>query len=272
MQIKIAAAQLELSVDDPASNSTKLKQAIREAAKNGAELILLPELSNSGYAFRSREQALENCWQIDGPEIRELELLVSVLNIVLVAGFGIIEGNTLKNCSVIIDSGGLLGVYTKAHLWGNEPDFFVRGETAPLVVQTDLGRIGTVICYDAEFPEWIRYSMLAGAQLLAIPTNWPDTGLPRKPIPLEVVRIQAAASQNKLAIAACDRTGDENGIHWVSSSVIVDSNGVIQSLASSRGEEIIYSEVELPTDDVIGPRNSIKADRRIDLYQRFPII
>ena len=271
MRIKIAAAQLELSVDDPASNFAKSKQAIKEAVKNGAQLVLLPELSNSGYAFKSREQALENCWQIDGPEIREWILLVAELKIVLVAGVGIIDGNTLKNCSVIIDSSGLLGVYTKAHLWGKEPDFFERGETAPLVVQTHLGRIGTVICYDAEFPEWIRYSMLAGAQLLAIPTNWPDTGLPTKPTPLEVVRIQAAASQNKIVIAACDRTGDENGIHWVSSSVIVDSNGVIQSIVSSRGEEIIYSKVELPTDDVIGPRNSIKADRRVDLYQRFPI-
>ena len=271
MRIKIAAAQLELSVDDPASNFTKSKQAMREAAKNGAQLVLLPELSNSGYAFKSREQALKNCWHIDGSEIRELELLVAELNIVLVAGVGIIEGNTLKNCSVIIDSSGLLGVYTKAHLWGKEPDFFERGETPPLIVQTHLGRIGTVICYDAEFPEWIRYSMLAGAMLLAIPTNWPDTGLPRNPTPLEVVRIQAAASQNKMVVAACDRTGDENGIHWVSSSVIVDSNGVIQSIASSRGEEIIYSDVELPTDDVIGPWNSIKADRRVDLYKRFPI-
>ena len=271
MAIKVAVAQLELSVDNPASNFVKSKEALREAARNGAELVLLPELVNSGYAFRSREQAVDNCWQIDGSEMREWKKLVGELNIVLVAGVGLVAGKKLKNCSVIIDSTGLLGVYTKAHLWGSEPDFFERGENPPLIVQTHLGRIGTVICYDVEFPEWIRYAMLNGVQLLAIPTNWPDLGLPNKPTPLEVVRIQAAASQNKLAIAACDRTGDENGIHWMSSSVIVDCNGVIQSIAQSRNEEILYSEVELPTDDVIGPRNSIKADRRVDLYQRFPI-
>ena len=271
MVIKVAVAQLELSVDDPASNFEKSKKAMTEAARNGAQLVLLPELVNSGYAFRSREQAIGNCWQIDGPQMQEWKSLVGELNIVLVAGVGLMEGNTLKNCSVIIDATGLLGVYAKAHLWGDEPDFFEPGETPPLVVQTHLGRIGTVICYDVEFPEWIRHPMLNGAQLLAIPTNWPDLGLANKATPLEVVRIQAAASQNRLAIAACDRTGDENGIHWMSSSVIVDCNGVIQSIAQSRNEEILYSEVELPTDDIIGPRNSIKADRRVDLYRRFPI-
>ena len=80
-----------------------------------------------------------------------------------------------------------------------------------------------------------------------------------------------AGAQNKIVIAACDRGWDENGIYLMSSSVIVDSNGVLQSIASSRGEEIIYSEVELPTVDVIGPRNSIKADRRDDLDQRFSV-
>lgn len=271
MGIKIAAAQLELSVDDPASNFAKSKKAIKEAALNGAQLVLLPELVNSGYAFQSREQAFSNCWQVDGPEIREWKRLVSELNIVLVAGVGLADGKKLTNCSIIIDPTGLLGLYEKAHLWGKESDFFERGETPPLIVQTHLGRIGTVICYDAEFPEWIRYAMLNGAQLLAIPTNWPDTGLPNKPTPLEVVRIQAAASQNKIVIAACDRAGDENGISWMSSSVIVDCDGVIQSIAQSRNEVILYSEVELPTDDAIGPRNSIKTDRRVDLYQRFPI-
>ncbi len=271
MSIKVAVAQLELSVNSPETNFAKSKSVIVEAARNGAQLVVLPELANSGYGFNSKEQAFENSWQLDGSELREWKSLVAELNIVLVSGLALIEGNKLRNSSVIIDATGLLGVYHKAHLWGDEPDFFERGGTPPLVIQTQLGMIGTMVCYDVEFPEWVRYAMLEGAQLLAIPTNWPDTGIARKPTPLEVVRIQAAASQNKLAIAACDRTGDENGIHWVSSSVITDSNGVIQSIASSSSEEVIYAEIELPTDDVIGPRNAIKADRRTDLYKQFSI-
>ena len=139
------------------------------------------------------------------------------------------------------------------------------------MVNTELGRIGTMICYDLEFSEWVRVAMLDGAQLLAIPTNWPDTGLPDAVTPMEVVRAQAAASQNKIVVAACDRTENENGIAWVSASTIVDFNGYIQGAAKGKGAQIVLADVELPTDDVIGSRNSITADRRVDLYRRFPI-
>jgi len=266
MTIKVAVAQLELTTSSPRQNLERAEAAIREAASNGAQLIVLPELTNSGYAFTDIDQARANCWEIDGPEIQSWIDLARELSIVLVAGVGINNESTLLNCSIIIDSSGVRGLYEKAHLWGNEPDFFARGNTPPLVVDTSIGRIATMVCYDAEFPEWVRIAMLNGAQVLALPTNWPDTGLPVKPTPMEVVRVQAAASQNKMVIAAADRTGEENGVTWVSASTIVDYNGTIQAGVTSRGQEIIYADVELPTDDSIGPRNAIKADRRVDLY------
>ena len=269
MSIRIALAQLALSTDDVAQNLVRAGDAIRSAAASGAQLIVLPELTNSGYAFKNLEEARRNCCEIDGPEISNWIDLAKELRVVLIAGVGIKEGQTLLNCSVIIDQSGLLGVYTKAHLFGNEPDFFTAGDLAPLVVDTELGRIGTMICYDLEFPEWVRVAMLDGAQLLAIPTNWPDTGLPDVATPMEVVRAQAAASQNKIVLAACDRTQNENGIAWVSASAIIDFNGYIQGAAKGKGAQIVLADVELPTDDVIGPRNSIRDDRRSDLYKKW---
>ena len=271
MSLKIALAQLALSTANVAQNLARAEDAIRSAAAGGAQVIVLPELTNSGYAFRNRDEARLNCCVIDGPEISNWIALAKELRVVLVAGVGIKEGDSLFNCAVIIDKSGLLGVYKKAHLFGNEPDFFIAGDLPPLVVDTEHGRIGTMICYDLEFPEWVRVAMLDGAQLLAIPTNWPDTGLPEVATPMEVVRVQAAASQNKIVIAACDRTENENGITWMSASAIVDFNGYIQESAQGKGAQIVLADVDLPTDDVIGPRNSIKADRRVDLYQRFPI-
>jgi len=269
MSIRIALAQLALSTSDVAQNLVMAGDAIRSAAASGAQLIVLPELTNSGYAFKNLEEARQNCCEIDGPEISNWIDLAKELRVVLIAGVGIKEGQTLSNCSVIIDQSGLLGVYTKAHLFGNEPDFFTAGDMAPLVVDTELGRIGTMICYDLEFPEWVRVAMLAGAQLLAIPTNWPDTGLPEVATPMEVVRAQAAASQNKIVIAACDRTEDENGIVWVSASAIIDFNGYIQGAAIGKGAQIVLADVDLPSDDVIGSRNSIRNDRRSDLYRKW---
>lgn len=269
MSIRIALAQLALSTSDVTQNLARAEAAIRSAAASGAQLIVLPELTNSGYAFRNLEEARQNCCEIDGPEISNWIDLAKGLRVVLIAGVGIKEGQTLSNCSVIIDQSGLLGVYTKAHLFGNEPDFFIAGDMAPLVVDTELGRIGTMICYDLEFPEWVRVAMLDGAQLLAIPTNWPDTGLPEVATPMEVVRAQAAASQNKIVIAACDRTEDENGIVWVSASAIIDFNGYIQGAAIGKGAQIVLADVDLPSDDVIGSRNSIRNDRRSDLYRKW---
>ena len=269
MSIRVALAQLSLSTADVAQNLARAEVAIRSAAASGAQLIVLPELTNSGYAFKNLDEARQNCSEIDGPEIFNWIGLAKELRVVLVAGVGIKEGETLSNCSVIIDQSGLLGVYTKAHLFGNEPDFFKAGDLPPLVVDTELGRIGTMICYDLEFPEWVRVAMLDGAQLLAIPTNWPDTDLPEVATPMEVVRAQAAASQNKIVIAACDRTENENGITWMSASAIVDFNGYIQASARGKGAQIVLADVDLPTDDVIGPRNSIRKDRRSDLYRKW---
>ncbi len=269
MSIRIALAQLSLSTANVEHNLSHADTAIRSAAASGAQLIVLPELTNSSYAFGSIEEARKNCCDVDGPEISHWIELAKELHVVLVAGVGIRDGGALFNCSVIIDRTGLLGVYAKAHLFGKEPEFFTAGDSPPLVVDTELGRIGTMICYDVEFPEWVRVAMLAGAQLLAIPTNWPYTGLPEVAVPIEVVRVQAAASQNKLVIAACDRTESENGISWMSASTIIDYNGHIQGMATDKSAQIVLADVVLPTDDVIGPHNSIHADRRIDLYRKF---
>jgi predicted amidohydrolase len=269
MSIRIALAQLSLSTASVVQNLSNAESAIRSAAASGAQLVVLPELTNSSYAFKSVEEARNNCCELDGPEISHWVDLAKELQIVLVAGVGIREGTALFNCSVIIDRRGLIGVYAKTHLFGNEPDFFTAGNLPPLVVDTEIGRLGTMICYDIEFPEWVRVAMLAGAQILALPTNWPHTGLPEVDIPVEVVRVQAAASQNKLVIAACDRTESEHGISWMSASTIIDYNGHIQAMATDKNAQIVLADVVLPTDDAIGPRNSIRADRRLDLYRKW---
>jgi predicted amidohydrolase len=111
--------------------------------------------------------------------------------------------------------------------------------------------------------------MLDNAQLLAIPTNWPLIGQTITVPAMEVVRVQAAASQNKLVIAAADRTGTERGQSWVSASVITTDEGVITALANpalNSHTQIIYAEVELPTDTAITSRNDVRKDRRPALY------
>ena len=268
--LRIAVCQLPLNIENTEENINLANLAIHEAASQGAKLVVLPELTNSGYVFRNISELEERATTLDGALIKEWVSLVQRLDVVLVAGLAIKESGRFYNSSVIIDSSGFRGWYKKVHLWGDEGDFFTPGDIAPLVVDTNIGRIATMVCYDLEFPEWVRLAMLADANILTLPTNWPDGGLPTEPTPLEAVRLQAAASQNKMVVAAADRTRMERGVAWTGSSVIVDSNGVIKIIADRNKPnemQILIANVEIPTDRKIGARNDVRFDRRPELYQ-----
>ena len=268
--LRIAVCQLPINIEDPDGNIKLAKFAIYDAASRGARLVVLPELTNSGYVFRSIAELEVRAISLDGPLIREWVSYAEELNIVLVAGLAIKDSGHLFNTSVIIDPTGFRGWYKKVHLWHDEIDFFTPGDEEPLVVDTEIGRIATMVCYDVEFPEWVRLAMLSDATILALPTNWPDGGLSTDPTPLEAVRVQAAASQNKLIVAAADRTRVERGVVWTGSSVITDSDGVIKVIADREKPnemQILVADVDVPTDRKVGPRNDVRADRKPDLYR-----
>src|SRR5215472_19367727 len=142
-----------------------------------------------------------------------------------------------------------------------------------------------MICYDLEFPEWVRLPALDGAQLLCVPTNWPAAPRPAGERPSEVVRVQANAAVNRMFIAACDRTGAERGVGWVGGSVIVDADGwplaatgqaagsnpAVATGGRATDEPVtIAAECQLgdALDKAVGPANDVHADRRPELYGR----
>jgi len=128
-----------------------------------------------------------------------------------------------------------------------------------------------MICYDPEFPEWVRLPALDGAQLLCAPTNWPAFPRPDGERPAEIVRVQADAAVNRMFIAACDRTGAERGVDWVAGSVIVDPDGwPLAEATGADGPVTITAEcqLDLALDKATGPRNDVHADRRPGLYRR----
>lgn len=268
--LKIAVCQLPLDIENPDENINLADTAIREAASRGAKLIVLPELTNSGCVFRNTTELEERATTLDGALIKEWAILAKRLDVILVAGLAIKESGYLYNSSVIIDATGLRGWYKKVHLWNDELDFFTPGKEAPLIIDTVIGKIATMVCYDVEFPEWVRLAMLADATILALPINWPDSGRPAEQTPLAIVLVQAAAAQNKLIIAAADRTQTERGVVWAGSSVIAASDGVIRVTADRKKlneMQVLVADVEVPTDRKLGPRNDVRTDRKPDLYR-----
>jgi predicted amidohydrolase len=177
----------------------------------------------------------------------------------------------LFNSAALVDPGGLRWVYRKAHLWDAESRWFTPGSMPPPVIPTRFGRIAVMICYDLEFPEWVRLPALDGAQLLCAPVNWPAFPRPDGERPAEIVRVQAGAAVNRMFIAACDRTGEERGVDWVAGSVIVDADGwPLAEATMTAGPITITAECRLgdALSKATGPANDVHADRRPELYRR----
>lgn len=266
----VACCQVAPKIGDLAYNRTLTERAIRSAALQGAQVVVLPELVQSGYLFADRDEALSLSETTDGPTLRLWTALAKELNVVVVGGFcERLQGDALANSAAMIDPQGLRAVYRKAHLWDAESEIFSPGNDAPPVVETVHGRIGMLICYDLEFPEWVRLPALAGAELLCAPVNWPDGPRPPTERPAEVVRVQANASVNRMFIAACDRHGHERGVGWVQGSVIVDADGYpLIGPAEQEGEQILLATLNLAEarNKRISARNDLHRDRRLGLY------
>jgi predicted amidohydrolase len=278
--VRVSAAQLSLQVGDVEANRSAASGAIASAAERGVQVLVLPELTQSGYVFRSPEEARTMAEPVEGPTVSGWCQASADLGLVLVAGFcelgqehrqdGGRDGQ-VYNSAVLIDRGEVLAVYRKAHLWDEEAAFFVPGSSAPPVVSTSIGAVGMMICYDLEFPEWTRMVGVAGADILAAPTNWPlATGIPDGERPAEVVKVQAAAAVNRMFVVAADRTGRERGVDWVGGSVIVDPDGYPLSgplLQDGPGTVTADLDLERARDKRINQNNHVFDDRRLELYR-----
>jgi predicted amidohydrolase len=181
------------------------------------------------------------------------------------------DGRVFNSCA-LVDGGGVVAVYRKAHLWGEEPRWFVPGEDPAPVVDTRYGRIGLAICYDLEFPELTRGLALAGAELLALPTNYPlepPVGPGGQPM-LSVVA-SATAYLSRVFVAVCDRCGTERGLTFQGGSVIAAPDGaLLASAPADHGEGLLEAEIALQeaADKRWGKHNDAFADRRPTLYGR----
>lgn len=270
----VASAQIALSVDAPEQNVRRVVAAIRYASENKAEVVVLPELSNSGYCFGSREEALALSTDESGEFLQEVAQVSADTGTVVIVGFNQFSEGDLYSSSAIIDNGRLVGIYRKAHLWGDEALFFNAGDEPPLVVETSVGTIGTAVCYDIEFPETVRMASEMGAALLAAPVNWPmNPRLKGLSFPLETAKAIAAASQYRIHIAIADRTGEERGQEWEAASTIIEASGAITGethlLGNEPEEKLVVADLNFRVSKQLNTHNNALSDRRSDIYNHF---
>jgi 5-aminopentanamidase len=268
----VACCQVSLQVGEVEANQQACLSAAQRAAGDGANIIVLPELATSGYVFASPEEARTLAEPVSGPTVSRWTELASRTGTTIVGGICELgEDGNLYNTAVMVAGSRILAVYRKVHLWDMEKAVFTPGSQAPPVVDVGQARLAMMVCYDLEFPEWVRLPSLAGAQLLCVPTNWPRFPRPEGERPMDVVRAQAAASVNRMYVAACDRVGHERGVDWVGGSVIIDPGGwPLAGPAGDEEAEIIMAGcmLQTATDKKTSDNNDVLADRRPALYRR----
>ncbi|WP_369989236.1 nitrilase-related carbon-nitrogen hydrolase [Pseudomonas xanthosomatis] len=267
---RVACQQLAPHIGQPQLNLERSLAAIRDAALAGARLVVLPELALSGYLFRDRKEAHEHAEGRDSPSLAAWAALARTHQIIVVGGFceRLADGE-VANASVLIEPCGRRTFYRKAHLWDGETRIFTPGDQPPPVVDTAIGRVAMMICYDLEFPEWVRLAALAGAQLLCAPVNWPAGPRPPAQRPAEVIRVQANASVNRLFVLACDRCGEERGTHWVGGTALVDADGhLLAGGDRSQHPRMLLADIAPAEadDKCISTCNHVLRDRRPQLY------
>jgi 2,6-dihydroxypseudooxynicotine hydrolase len=290
----IAVAQLAIAIGEPEANRKAAAAAVAEAAAAKARLVVLPELCDSGYVFgddadRASAEAGALASPADDSEtLRQWHALAGEHQLVIVGGFcerG--ADGRLFNSAAVVDASGTRAVYRKAHLWDQEKLVFTPGDAPPPVVETAIGRVGVMICYDLEFPEWVRLAALDGADLIAAPVNWPATadpatadpatadpataGAPKDGFPPDVLEALADAAANGVFVAVADRCRIERGVTWTGGSVIASPNG--KPLAGPVLEDravVLTAECDLlrARDKSLGGNTDRLADRRPQLYAR----
>ena len=239
-KVKVAAVQMEPKLMDTTENLNRMKSMTREAASRGANLIVFPECSLTGYVFHGRTEAIPYAETIPGPSSEELARLCRELQVLVIYGLLEKNGDRLYNAAALTGPQGFIAGYRKNHLPFLGLDRFVDLDHQSIEPhKTPIGTIGLQICYDIAFPESARVLTLLGAEILALSTNFPQ-GRAEKYRHV----ICARAFENRVYVVSANRVGTERSHSFGGLSMIADVSGEILSQASPDREEIIFAEVD----------------------------
>lgn len=281
--MRTAVFQFDVQIGDVEANLEAAERGTRLAAAAGADLIVLPEMAASGYAFADRAElarfAESASAQHLGRALSGWTRLAQEHNLYICGGFAEAGEGAFYNSAALIGPGGLVGVYRKVHLFFNEKNLFQPGDLGFPVFELPFGRVGMEVCYDIFFPESARSLVLGGAQLILSPSNfvrnfrrqvYDERGFTQA-----CVAAMGIASQNQVNFALSDRIGEERGVGFIGASIIVGWDGwPLSGPASGDGEELVVAEMDLAQATRKRQRNPLNhgiLDRRPDQYRNHPV-
>ena len=270
---RVACVQMEVVQGDKKSNLDAARRLILEACEKGANLLILPELFNTGSMITDRAEAYALAESIpDGASVTLLLELAQTHGVYVVASLLERKGADLFNTAVLVGPDGLVGKYRKLHPCEDEVYWVEPGDLGLPVFHTPIGRIAMLICLDAYYPETARICAIQGADIICIPSNWMDVkesrALPDPYWTMAPVLCMANALSNHILVAGVNCVGYQRGRHFPGQSVIAGPWGAPVAGPAGQEEEILYADVDLCDSrrKYFHPTNSRLANRRTDVY------
>jgi len=282
--MKIALIQ-QSNTTNRTENINKLEKNIRSCAAKGAELVVLQELHNGLYFCQAEDPSVfEQAETIPGPSTETFGKLAKELNVVLV--LSLFEKRTAgiyHNTAVVVEKDGTIaGKYRKMHIPDDpayyEKFYFTPGDLGFEPIQTSVGKLGVLVCWDQWYPEAARLMAMGGAELLIYPTSigWESTDSEiekQRQTEAWMISQRAHAVANGLHVISCNRIGYEsdpsgvtNGIQFWGNSFIAGPQGEILANASNVADENIIVDIDLSRTETVRRMWPFFRDRRIDAF------
>ena len=281
--LKVALLQ-ETDRGSVSANLDAIEAGLRKSAAAGVQLVLLQELHNGPY-FCQHESVdeFDRAESIPGPSTQRLGALAAELKLVLVCSlFERRAAGLYHNTAVVFDrSAQIAGVYRKMHIPDDpafyEKFYFTPGDLGFEPVQTSVGRLGVLVCWDQWYPEAARLMALAGAELLLYPTaiGWDpadDAAEKERQRDAWITVQRGHAVANGLPVLVANRTGFEaapdggRGIQFWGSSFVAGPQGELLARASEGERELLIADVDLARSESVRRIWPFLRDRRIDAY------
>ena len=262
--MKVAVAQSACALGDFDANLRKIREFAARAKKSGCELVVFPEMIDTGYSMPVIEKQARPWKEGAAWELRKIAKEVSIA---IVAGISDRDGDAIFNAQVLVSADGdVLAKYRKMHLVTAAP-LDERVCLSPgnefVTTKIDTFNVGLSICYDLRFPEMARTLVVKyGANVIVNSSAWPV-------VRAEHLRILALARavENQSYFIIANRVGTDDGVTFCGGSLIVDPSGKILAAASPDREELI--QAKLSGEIIAGARNQVTvfAHRRPELYK-----
>jgi len=262
--MKIAMAQVRSVVGEVTDNTQRILRNIRAAADLGSDLVVFPEMSDTGYDMPT---ILKTASSWKGGVYDEIAGVAAERKIAVIVGLSERVGEDIYNSVAVIGPDGkLIAKYRKIHLITTEPvceqNYLKPGDEFILCKIQDF-TVGLMTCYDIRFPEMARRLALSGADLLVVPAAWPMVRLEHwKTI------LACRAIENQVYVAAVNRVGQDSSLQFCGASRLLDPYGITLASASEIDETLFTGELSKERIADIRDRLKIYRDRREDLYSK----